>query len=194
MAEWVRKGKWTEGSLNFLIIYGISKSFRILHAQKRSFSPEYEHVRSASGLESSSWLMCTWFSLYPLFSLIFSANDYLMKHQHTMLIEVVFQVWGVARQAVHGVGVCPLGQAGLGLRGFLQGQTSNLHAIYIHVWIQSSCSHRQGVNIWKWKCLLVIAVFSCCLNILFNFLLLIIIAFKIMAKAQHWWWAALQRG
>ena len=60
-----------------------------------------------------------------------------------MLIEVVVHVRGVAREVVHGVGVRPLRQAGLGLRGLLHGQTSHLHAVYIHVWIQSSCGRER---------------------------------------------------
>lgn len=55
-----------------------------------------------------------------------------------MLIEVGLHVGGVSREAVHGVGVGPLGQTGLGLGGLLHGQAPHLHAVYIHVWIESS--------------------------------------------------------
>lgn len=56
----------------------------------------------------------------------------------TVLIEVGLHVGGVSREAVHGVGVGPLGQTGLGLGGLLHGQAPHLHAVYIHVWIESS--------------------------------------------------------
>lgn len=46
---------------------------------------------------------------------------------------------GSAREGVHGVGVRPLGQAGLGLGVLLHGQpAAHLHAVYIHVGVQSS--------------------------------------------------------
>lgn len=53
----------------------------------------------------------------------------------TVFIEVVLHVSGIAREVVHGVSVCPLGQTRLGLKGLLQGHAPNLHAVYIHVWI-----------------------------------------------------------
>lgn len=56
----------------------------------------------------------------------------------TMFVQARLHVRAVAWETVHGVWVCPLGEAGLGLGRVLHAQTAHLHAVYIHTGVQSS--------------------------------------------------------
>lgn len=65
--------------------------------------------------------------------------DWGAEMRHTVLAGVLVKRRSSTRQIIHGVGVCPLRKARLGLRSVLHWQTtSNIHIIYIHVRVQSS--------------------------------------------------------